>query len=107
MPQVLHDAPAAVLVIVVNWPLGLDDGRAEARVRMAERLVQHARYLEAEQWTERALEGHPLPATVHFRVGRAFLAGRRLDAALEARARHTPISVGPASSGNLSDGGFA
>ena len=74
---------AAVLVIVVNWPLGLDDGRAEARVRMAERLVQHARYLEAEQWTERALEGHPLPATVHFRVGRAFLAGRRLDAALE------------------------
>ena len=45
--------------IVVNWPLGLDDGRAEARVRMAERLVQHARYLEAEQWTERALEGHP------------------------------------------------
>ena len=74
---------AAVLVIVVNWPLGLDDGRAEARVRTAERLVQHARYHEAEQWTERALKGHPLPATVHFRVGRAFLAGRRLDAALE------------------------
>ena len=33
---------------------------------------------------DRAGAGRPsLPATVHFRVGRAFLAGRRLDAALE------------------------
>jgi len=73
---------SAALAIAVNWPLGLDDGRAEARVRMAERLVQADRYAESEQWTSRALEHHPTPGSVHFRVGRALLARRRVDSAL-------------------------
>ena len=73
----------AAIGVVVNWPLGLDNGRAEARVRMAERLVARERYAEAEQWTARALEHHPTPGIVHFRIGRAFFANRRLDEALQ------------------------
>lgn len=73
---------AAALCVGVSWPLRLDDGRAEARVRMAERLVQRDQYADADRWTERALEQHPTPGVVHFRIGRALFARRRLDDAL-------------------------
>jgi tetratricopeptide (TPR) repeat protein len=75
-------ATTAALGVGVNWPLGLDDGRSEARVRMAERLVQREQYSEAAHWTERALQGHPTPGVVHFRIGRALVTRGRLDDAL-------------------------
>ena len=63
---------AAVIVVALaaNWPLALDDGRAEERVRMAEALVARDRIDEAEAWAARAAEIHPQPGLVHFRVGR-------------------------------------
>ena len=73
---------AAVLFAIANWPLGLDDGRAEERTRMAEQLVAHDRYDEAERWTAKAEQGHPRPGVLHFRVARLLLLHRQVDAAI-------------------------
>src|SRR5262249_26263738 len=49
-------AALAALAVIVNWPFRLDDGRAEERARMAERLVMIGLYDEAEHWSRRAEE---------------------------------------------------
>lgn len=80
---------AAVLTVTcvallgaVNWPLGLDDARAEERTRMAERMIRLGDFAEGERWSAEAEKIHPAPGLVHFRVGRAFLAAGRADLAL-------------------------
>jgi tetratricopeptide (TPR) repeat protein len=72
----------AALAAIVNWPLGLDDGRSEQRVRMTERLIAIQRDEEAARWSALALDGHPIPGVARFRIGRAWLARGRADAAL-------------------------
>jgi tetratricopeptide (TPR) repeat protein len=67
---------------IANWPLHLDDGRAEERTRMAEQLVLQDRYAEAEQWTAKAEEGNPHRGELHFRVARLLLAHGQVDAAI-------------------------
>jgi tetratricopeptide (TPR) repeat protein len=75
-------AVAAALAAALNWPMGLDDGRSEQRVRMVERLILSGEYDNAAQWLPRALDGHPVPGVVHFRAGRALLSRSRGDLAL-------------------------
>jgi Flp pilus assembly protein TadD len=67
---------AAVFLALLAWanrPLRLDDGVAEERIRMAERLVTLGRYGEAEDWVRRAAAVYPHPGVVHFRVGQQLL----------------------------------
>jgi tetratricopeptide (TPR) repeat protein len=70
------------LAIGANWPTGLDDGRSEARTRMAEAMVEGDRYDEAAAWTKRAEQGHPQPSLLHFRIGRLLLTHRKPEAAV-------------------------
>jgi Dolichyl-phosphate-mannose-protein mannosyltransferase/Tetratricopeptide repeat len=49
----LPAAALAALFAAVNWPLGLDDGRWDEGVRLAQRLVILGRYDEADQWVRR------------------------------------------------------
>ncbi|PYR34294.1 MAG: hypothetical protein DMF93_23810, partial [Acidobacteria bacterium] len=54
-------AAFVVLLVWANRPLRLDDGVAEERIRMAERLVTLGRYGEAEEWVARAAQIYPYP----------------------------------------------
>jgi hypothetical protein len=49
----LPAAALALLFAAVNWPLGLDDGRWDEGVRLAQRLVILGRYDEANEWVRR------------------------------------------------------
>src|SRR5262249_23297702 len=75
-------AAVAVLLLWVNRPLPHDDGIAEERTRMAERLITLSRYHEAAQWTDRAEHAHRRPAEVHFRVGQRLVAQDQTAAAV-------------------------
>lgn len=70
------------LVVLTNWPIRRDDGRAEDRVRMAEAMIARDQVDSAERWAGQALAIHPRPAEVHLRVGRRLLVHSRPDAAL-------------------------
>ena len=71
------------LAIAVNWPLHLDDGRAEERIRMAEVEASRGNVAEAERWAGLALElGHVPGARVEYLLGRAQLAAGRPSEAL-------------------------
>ncbi|HJZ78439.1 MAG TPA: tetratricopeptide repeat protein [Vicinamibacterales bacterium] len=77
--------PATVvgaLLIWVNRPLAYDEGVAEERTRMAERLVTLGRVDEAERWADRAAAANPLPAVVHFRLGQRLVAANQPAAAI-------------------------
>jgi tetratricopeptide (TPR) repeat protein len=75
-------AAIAALAVVANWRFGVDEGRLEERTRMALWLIGQQRYDEAERRTADAEKGHPHPATLHFRIGRALLARGQADAAV-------------------------
>jgi Flp pilus assembly protein TadD len=70
------------LAVFANWPLHLDDGRAEERTRMAEALIVEERFDEAEAWTKRAEQHHSEPGVLHFRIGRLLIQHRRAAAAV-------------------------
>jgi tetratricopeptide (TPR) repeat protein len=77
--------PAVALIVLLVWvnrPLPFDEGVAEERTRMAERLVTLGRYDEAEDWTDRALQAHGQPGTVHFRVAQQLAAHDRYAPAI-------------------------
>jgi tetratricopeptide (TPR) repeat protein len=71
-----------VLFLWANRPLRLDDGVAEERIRMAERLVTLGRYGEAEEWVTRAKRAHPYPGAVDFRIAQRLLAQDQTRAAI-------------------------
>jgi tetratricopeptide (TPR) repeat protein len=73
---------ALAIAPVANWPLALDHGRGEQRLRMAERLIARERYAEAEEWSAKAIGAQQPAASVHFRVGRALLARQQRPRAL-------------------------
>jgi tetratricopeptide (TPR) repeat protein len=60
---------AAVTLAIVIWPTGLDDGRAEERLRMGLYELEKGRVTEGESWIARALETHGFPGVAHFRAG--------------------------------------
>lgn len=76
-------AVVAALFIAANWPLHLDDGRTEERMRMAEYAGSRGEVDEAERWTKLALEGPIDPASAHLRVGSQLLNGSQTNAAIE------------------------
>ena len=79
---IVNTAVIALLFVAANWPLPLDDGRSEERVRMAEYLASHGDEAGAEHWTEMALAGHTDPATVEYRVGAQYVNARRAEPAI-------------------------
>jgi tetratricopeptide (TPR) repeat protein len=81
-PEGTAIALVIALFVAVNWPTGLDDGRAEERTRMAEAMVTSDRYDDAERWTAIAERRRPNPGLLHFRIGRLLLMRRKPDAAL-------------------------
>ena len=60
---------AAVTLALVIWPTGLDDGRAEERLRMGLYELEQGRVTEGESWIARAVETHGFPGVAHFRAG--------------------------------------
>jgi tetratricopeptide (TPR) repeat protein/4-amino-4-deoxy-L-arabinose transferase-like glycosyltransferase len=71
------------LAILVNWPVHLDDGRAEERTRMAEAMVAQDEDDEAEEWVKKAERDHPSPGVLHFRVARLYILHRKPARAIE------------------------
>jgi len=78
----LLTSACVVLLAAANWPLGLDDARAEERTRMAERMIRLSDFAAGEQWAAEAEKIHPAPGVLHFRVGRALVAAGRPEDAL-------------------------
>jgi tetratricopeptide (TPR) repeat protein len=87
-------AGTLLLAAATNWPLGFDDGRAEERTRMAERLIRAREFDRAEDWLRRAEAVHTRPGVLHFRAGRALVAAGRADAAIAHLRRSAEIDPG-------------
>ena len=64
---------ASLLFVAVNWPLHIDDGRAEERTRMAEERGLAGDTGDATRWADAAEAVGGDPAVVELRVGRALL----------------------------------
>jgi 4-amino-4-deoxy-L-arabinose transferase-like glycosyltransferase len=77
-------AAFAALFVAANWPLALDDGRAEERTRMAETLIGNEKFDEAARWARLALDTprNPFSARAEYALGRALLGGHRPAEAL-------------------------
>jgi tetratricopeptide (TPR) repeat protein len=77
-------AAFAALFIAANWPLPLDDGRAEERTRMAETLIGNEKFDDAARWARLALDTprNPFPARTEYALGRALLGAHRPAEAL-------------------------
>ncbi|HEY8551040.1 MAG TPA: tetratricopeptide repeat protein [Vicinamibacterales bacterium] len=61
----------AVLSVAAFWPVEADDGRMEERVAMAVAMAAEGRTGDAVSLAGRVAREHPMPGTVHYRVGRA------------------------------------
>jgi Flp pilus assembly protein TadD len=83
-----------VLGVAANWPLGLDNARAEERTRMAERSASLHRPGDADAWADRAETIHRSPGVLHFRVGRALLAAGHPEPALKHLRKAAEIDAG-------------
>ena len=70
-------AVMVILLVAVNWPLHLDDGRTEERLRMAEVEASRGNVSEAERWA-----GGVQSPRVEYLLGRAYLAAGRPAEAL-------------------------
>ncbi|MDP1571465.1 MAG: glycosyltransferase family 39 protein [Vicinamibacterales bacterium] len=68
---------------LVNWPLGLDDGRWFEQTRQAVWLVEKGRGDAARAYVAQLAPGHSHPGLLHYRVGRALAATNRFDDAIE------------------------
>jgi tetratricopeptide (TPR) repeat protein len=78
----------ALLFIGANWPLHLDDGRAEERARMAESMLGRGEIEQAERWARLAVASSPdrASARAEYVLGRVLLAaGRSADAVVHLR----------------------
>ena len=75
-------ALGAVVLALVVWPTGLDDGRAEERARMGLYELERGSVAAGEAWIARAVDSHGLPGVVHLRAGQAHEAKGRMAEAL-------------------------
>jgi tetratricopeptide (TPR) repeat protein/4-amino-4-deoxy-L-arabinose transferase-like glycosyltransferase len=82
-PEIFALLAIIPLAILVNWPVHLDDGRAEERTRMAEAMVAGDEYDDAEEWVQKAERDHPSPGLLHFRVARAYILHRQPQRAID------------------------
>jgi tetratricopeptide (TPR) repeat protein len=81
-PEVFAVVAIIPLAVLVNWPVHVDDGRAEERTRIAEAMVAADKYDEAEAWVTKAEPDHPMPGLLHFRVARQYLLRHKPDRAI-------------------------
>ncbi len=65
-------AATAAIALFVGWPTGLDDGRAEERVRMGLFDIRTGRDADGEAWIAKALPNHGAPVVVHLRAGQLY-----------------------------------
>jgi tetratricopeptide (TPR) repeat protein len=75
-------AAVAAAATLTWWPTGLDDGRGEERVAMAESLIRRGEVAAGQALIDRALPEHRQPALLLFRAGRALQAASHIDAAI-------------------------
>ncbi|HKS23744.1 MAG TPA: glycosyltransferase family 39 protein [Thermoanaerobaculia bacterium] len=75
--RVADVAIVVALLIAVNWPLHLDDGRTEERLRMAEFEASRGNVAEAQRWA-----GDVESPRVEYLLGRAYLAAGQPSEAL-------------------------
>jgi len=59
----------AALIVAINWPVGLDDGRWDEGLRLAQRLVIVDRHDEARSWVERLAPTARPAGSAHAGVG--------------------------------------
>ena len=80
-------AAALLLGLIVGWPTGRDDGRAEEQVRTALLDIRTGLGPEGDAWLAKALPHHPNPAGVYLRVGQLYESmNRPADAIVQYRA---------------------
>lgn len=75
--------PVVAAAVLVNWPLGLDDGRGFEQTRQAIWLVEAGQFEAARALVARLAPAHSHPGVLHYRVGRAFAEANRFDGAIE------------------------
>lgn len=81
--QLLLPASGFVVVFALaNWPLGLNDGRWEEGLRMAQRLVILERDDEADAWAARLRRDEPHPGAADYGIGAQLLLTSHVDRAL-------------------------
>lgn len=87
----LPAAAFVALVVILNWSHGLNDGRWQEGVRMAERLAIIGQPDEADAWVKRLEPDEPRPGAARFAVGLQWLtlgqAARAVPYLTEAAAR--------------------
>lgn len=72
----------AAVAALAWWPTGLDDGRGEERTSMAEVLIRRGDATAGQRLVDETLPGHPEPALLLFRAGRALQAAGDRPAAI-------------------------
>ena len=72
----------AMMLLFVNWPLGLDDGRWQEGVRLAQRLVILHRYDEADAWVRRLELREPASGATEHDIGAQLLVQREFARAV-------------------------
>jgi Flp pilus assembly protein TadD/4-amino-4-deoxy-L-arabinose transferase-like glycosyltransferase len=75
--------PLVAAAVLVNWPLGLDDGRGFEQTRQAVWLVEQGRFDDVRTYVARLAPGHSHPGLLHYRVGRALAETNRFHDAIE------------------------
>ena len=75
--RLLVTVSLAVLLILVNWPHQLHDGRWEEGLRMSQRLVVLGRYEEAERMVPAVAAREPRPGVTDYGVGVQFLQAKQ------------------------------
>ena len=65
----LPAAVCAALIVAVNWPRPLRDGRWEEGLRLAQRLVILGRFDEADAWARRLQPNAPRPGLASYGIG--------------------------------------
>src|SRR5262249_19816299 len=87
----LAGGAAALLLVLVQWPVALSDSREGDRVRMAMRAADAGRFDEAEHWAALAVQASTSPERVQGTVGHVLVAAgqpaRALPYLQQARAR--------------------
>lgn len=89
----LAAAVALPLAVVSLWPTGLDDGSREEETQWVLHLVGAGETTEAARRAEALARTHPAPGVLWFRMGQAWAASGRLDAAIEALRRSLGIDA--------------
>jgi len=81
-PLVVPALAALILGVLVNWHLGLDDGRGGEQQRRAVWLVEQGSYDEARRYVAEIAAAHPRPVALRIRVGEAFANANQFDDAV-------------------------